>query len=142
VQSYASPVTENMAWYHAFQGCPYRIDDAAWGRTTAVPLLSSALRGVAARTGVRFLDLGRATEGHETCTTASSQWWVNPLVVDYSQILKSGITGHIVQQSYHPNAVGHGQFGRCLTEFAALSQREASCLRGADGNLHAAASAG
>jgi lysophospholipase L1-like esterase len=137
LQSYASPVTENMSWYHAFEGCPYRIDDGLWGRTTAVPLLSSALRGVAARTGVRFLDFARATDGHEACTRASSSWWVNPLVVDYSQILWSGITSHIAQQSYHPNAAGHGQFGRCLTEFAALTAREGSCLAGTDGNLHA-----
>jgi lysophospholipase L1-like esterase len=137
LQSYASPVTENMAWYHAFQGCPYRIDDALWGRTVAVPLLAQALRGVAADTGVRYLDFARATESHETCTRASSQWWENPLIVDYSQILKSGITSHIVQQSYHPNATGHGQFGGCLTEFAALAVREGSCVRGADGNLHA-----
>ena len=141
LQSYASPVTENMAWYHAFQGCPYRIGDALWGRTTAVPLLSAALRGVAARTGVRFLDFDRATDGHEACTTASSSWWENPLVVDDSQILRSGITSHIVQQSYHPNAAGHGQFGRCLTEFAALPAREGSCLVGTDGALHATAEA-
>jgi GDSL-like Lipase/Acylhydrolase family len=141
LQSYASPVTENMAWYHAFQGCPYRVDDALWGRTTAVPLLSSALRGVAARTGVRFLDFARATEGREACTRASSSRWVTPLVVDYSQILWNGITSHIVQQSYHPNAAGHGQFGRCLTEFAALTAREGSCLAGTDGNLHATAGA-
>jgi lysophospholipase L1-like esterase len=141
LQSYASPVTENMAWYHAFQGCPFRTDDARWGRTTAVPLLAEALRGVADRTGVRFLDLARATEGHEACTRASSQWWITPLVVDYGQILVSGITSHIVQQSFHPNALGHAQMGHCLTEFAALTVRTGSCLRGADGNLHAAAAA-
>lgn len=139
LQSYASPVTENMALLHAFQGCPFRLDDANWGRTTAVPLLSAALRGVAAQTGVRFLDLARATEGHEACTRATSAWWVTPVTIDYTQILKSGITLHIVQQSFHPNAAGHGQFGRCLTEFAAASFREGACLRGGDGNLHAVA---
>ena len=46
-----------------------------------------------------------------------------------------------MQRSYHPNAAGHGQFGGCLTEFAALTVREGSCLRGADGNLHATAGA-
>jgi hypothetical protein len=141
LQSYASPVTENMGLLHAFQGCPFRLDDAAWGRTTAVPLLSAALHGVAAQTGVRFLDLARATEGHEACTRATSAWWANPLVVDYTQILKSGITLHIVQQSFHPNAAGHGQFGRCLTEFAAAGFGEGACRRGPDGNLHAVAGA-
>lgn len=141
LQSYASPVTENMAWYHAVQGCPFRTADAGWGRTTAVPLLSGALRGVAARTGTRFLDLARATEGHEACTRASSAWWVTPLIIDYETLLRTGITSHVVQQSFHPNAAGHGQFGRCLTEFVATAAREGACRRGADGGLHAVAAA-
>jgi hypothetical protein len=44
-----------------------------------------------------------------------------------------------VQQSFHPNAAGHAQLGRCLTEFYADGLTEGSCLRGADGALHATA---
>ena len=44
-----------------------------------------------------------------------------------------------MQQSFHPNAGGHAQLGRCLTEFFADGLPEGSCLRGADGNLHAVA---
>ena len=138
LQSYASPFTENMNWFtHAFEGCPIRISDAQWGRTSAVPQLSAALRGVATRTGVRFLDLGRATEGREACNRSTSTEWITPLIMDVDELFESGDPSHVVQQSFHPNAAGHGQMGRCLTEFYAATTREGSCLRGADGNLHA-----
>ncbi|MFL6131145.1 MAG: hypothetical protein ACJ73E_19050 [Mycobacteriales bacterium] len=138
LQSYASPFTENMdPLTHALEGCPVRIADARWGRTDAVGQLSAALRGVADRTGVRFLDLARATEGREACNRSTTQEWVNPLIVDVTQLLKSSDPSHLVQQSFHPNARGHGQLGRCLTEFYAGDTREGGCLRGSDGNLHA-----
>jgi len=138
LQSYASPFTENMnSLTHAFEGCPIRIADAYWGRTSAVPQLSAALRGVATRTGVRFLDLARATEGREACNRSSSPDWITPLIVDVDELFESGDPSHVVQQSFHPNAYGHGQMGRCLTEFYAGTFREGACLRGGDGNLHA-----
>ena len=67
--SYAAPVTERMIPLNAAQGCPYSRADAQWGRTVLFPALSDALRGVAARTGTAFLDLLRATEGREACST-------------------------------------------------------------------------
>jgi lysophospholipase L1-like esterase len=140
LQSYASPFTENMnGLTHAFEGCPIRIADARWGRTDAVFQLSAALRGVAARTGVRFLDLARATEGREACNRSTSDEWITPLIVDIGELFESGDPSNVVRQSFHPNARGHGQMGRCLTEFYAGGTREGACLRGADGNLHAVA---
>lgn len=136
LESYASPVTENMnAFTHALEGCPIRLADARWARTVAAPLLSDALRGVAARTGVRFLDLSRSTEGHEACNRNGQPRWQNPIVIDPTK-LPQGLTLHVVQQSFHPNARGHAQIGRCLTEFAATTASSARCLAGADGNLH------
>ncbi len=138
LQSYASPFTENMnSITHAFEGCPIRIADARFSRTQAVGQLSAALRGVAQRTGVRFLDLARATEGREACNRSTSTHWITPLTVDVGTLLHSADPSHIVQQSFHPNAAGHAQLGRCLTEFYADGLAEGSCLRGADGNLHA-----
>ena len=46
---------------------------------------------------------------------------------------------HSAQQSFHPNATGHAQFGRCVTEFVTSGLPSARCLRGSDGNLHAVA---
>ena len=140
LQSYASPFTENMnSITHGFDGCPLRLSDARWARTSAVFQLSAALRGVAQRTGVRFLDLSRSTEGREACnkSVSKSSRWVSPLTIDVGTLLHSSDPSHIVQQSFHPNVNGHVQMGRCLTEFYATSLAEGQCLRGGDGNLHA-----
>lgn len=141
--SYASPVTERMdALLHGPQGCPLRLGDAGWGRTTAVPQLSEALRGVAARSGARFLDFSRATEGHEACSGGGStaNEWQNRIKVDpfawwYGGLDAIGI--HTAQESFHPNAAGHGQLGRCVTEFVNSGAASAACRIGADGNVHA-----
>lgn len=137
IVSYASPVTENMQFGHAFEGCPIRKADARWGRTVATVLLADALADVAAQTGARYLNLSRATEGHEACnrSVSSSQEWVRPLTVRLEQLLY-GVAGHLVQESFHPNARGHNQMGRCLGEFAVSGAPSATCLKGGDGNLH------
>lgn len=139
LNSYASPVTENMnRLTHGVQGCPIKIADALWGRTVAVTQLSEALRGVANQTGVRFLDLSRATEGHEAYNKSvpAAARWQNALTVKLENIV-NGIDMHLVQESFHPNALGHGQFGGCLTEFYAGGAPQAACVIGPDGNLHA-----
>ncbi len=145
VTSYASPFTENMRTLHGPDGCPIRISDARWGRTTAVPQLSEALRGVATRTGAKFLDLSRATEGKEACSnrsSSSSGEWQNRIKVDpfawwYGGLDAIGI--HTAQESFHPNATGHGQLGRCVTEFVQSGSSTARCIIGSDGNLHSVA---
>jgi hypothetical protein len=135
--SYASPVTENMRRLtHAAEGCPIRIADAEWGRTVAATILSDALRDVAADVGARFLDLSRATEGHEACNRSVrlSQRWVRALTVRVEDVVH-GVGGHLVQESFHPNARGHEQMGRCLSEFYVSGATSATCLKDADGNL-------
>ncbi|HEX6338756.1 MAG TPA: GDSL-type esterase/lipase family protein [Jiangellaceae bacterium] len=134
--SYASPVTENMRLLtHAFEGCPIRIADAKWGRTVATVMLNDALRDVAQDVGVRFLDLSRATEGHEACNRSVSAHWVRGLTVAVRDVVY-GIGGNLVQESFHPNARGHAQMGRCIGEFSTTDATQAACRRGADGNLH------
>ncbi|MFW6090888.1 MAG: GDSL-type esterase/lipase family protein [Actinomycetota bacterium] len=137
VMSYASPVTEDMRRLtHGFEGCPLRIADAEWGRTVATHLLTDALRDVAADAGARFLDLSRATEGHEACNkhVRKSQQWVRALTVRAEDVLY-GVGGHLVQESFHPNARGHEQIGRCLGEFYTGGGADAACRIGGDGNL-------
>ena len=143
--SYASPVTEKMdRLLHGPQGCPLRLADAGYGRTVAVPQLSEALRGVADRTGVKFLDLSRATEGREGCSRGVSPVgeWQRRLTVDPYALVNGGLDAiglHLAQQSFHPNAAAHAQLGRCVTEFVRGGAPAARCLQGADGNLHAVA---
>ncbi len=135
--SYPSPVTETMTRTHGLTGCPFRPRDAGWGRTEAVPQLTATLRGVAERSGGRFLDLSRATEGHEACTATDVEWQrrltVNPRVfVDAGP----AAAGHLAQESFHPNAVGHGKLGGCIGRFARGADREAACRVGTDGSLN------
>ncbi|OLF19518.1 GDSL-type esterase/lipase family protein [Actinophytocola xanthii] len=141
--SYASPLTERMdEVLHGPQGCPFKIGDARYGRTVAVPQLSEVLRGVATRTGVKFLDFSRGTEGHEACSGYNnpSTEWQNRVTVDPWAWVTGGLDAigiHMAQESFHPNARGHGQLGRCVTEFVASGRGSAACVVGADGNLHA-----
>ncbi|WP_433272054.1 GDSL-type esterase/lipase family protein [Actinosynnema sp. CS-041913] len=143
--SYASPVTEKMdKLLHGPQGCPLRLADAGYGRTVAVPQLSEALRGVATRTGARFLDLSRATESREACSKggSSTDEWQRRLTVDPYALVNGGLDAiglHLAQQSFHPNAAAHAQLGRCVTQFVSGGAASARCLEGADGNLHAVA---
>jgi lysophospholipase L1-like esterase len=141
--SYASPLTEKMDEYlHGPQGCPFKLADAKYGRTVAVPQFSDALRDVANRTGTKFLDFSRATENREACSGYgnSSTEWQNRITVDPWAWVHGGLDAigiHMAQQSFHPNARGHEQLGRCVTEFVGSGRAAAACVAGADGNLHA-----
>ncbi|WP_447006842.1 GDSL-type esterase/lipase family protein [Saccharothrix isguenensis] len=141
--SYASPVTEKMDRFrHGPQGCPLRLADAGYGRTVAVPQLSEALRGVATRSGAKFLDFSRATENREACSKGDSSAgeWQRRLTVDPYALVSGGLDAigiHMAQQSFHPNAAGHDELGRCVTEFVNSGAGSARCLAGADGHLHA-----
>jgi lysophospholipase L1-like esterase len=143
--SYASPVTEHMdSVLHGPQGCPFRLSDAQYGRTEAVPQFSTALRAAATQAGVKFLDFSRATENHEACSggSSSANEWQNRITVDPFAWVYGGLDAisiHSAQQSFHPNATGHAQLGRCVTEFVNSGAGSARCLAGSDGNLHAVA---
>jgi len=140
LQSYSSPVTEDNRYSltKLLHGCPIRDDDAQWAREVAIPLFTATLGEVAARSGVRFLDMGPALRGREVCARGIThdQEWVTGINIDLAQ-LRNGLGSHLVRHSMHPNARGHAQFGLCLGEFYASSDNAASCVRGADGNLHA-----
>jgi hypothetical protein len=138
--SYASPVTEHMVPLQALAGCPYSKPDAAWGRTVLFPALSEALHGVAERTGARFLDMARATEGHEACTKPlQAQEWQRRITVDPEALVHGGLDAigfHLAQESFHPTAAAHAQMGRCLGDFVRSGSSAAACVAGADGTAH------
>ena len=140
--SYWSPTTDpppRVSTYFGklFAGCPLYNTDMDWAHDTAVPQLSAALGQVAAGRAVRFLDLSRSTEGREVCAQGitRSEEWISGLSYDPSSA--GWFSFDAVRQSFHANARGHAQLGRCLTEFYAQTGGSARCLRGSDGNLHA-----
>lgn len=143
--SYASPVGERMVAPAPVRGCPYHRADAAWARTVLFPAMSAALRGVAHDTGARFLDLARATEGREACSRAAAgEEWQRRITVDPKAFVYGGVGAagyHLAQESFHPNAAGHDELGRCLALFVRSGDASGGCLPGPDGRLRLAPAA-
>ncbi|MCY7343187.1 MAG: GDSL-type esterase/lipase family protein [Pseudonocardia sp.] len=137
--SYAAPITEKMLPLQGARGCPHSRDDAAWGRTVLFPALSATLRGVAERTGARFLDMVRATEGYEACTrTPYTEEWQRRITVDARALVYGGldaISFHLAQESFHPQAKAHSEMGRCVGEFVRTDARAGACVAGTDGRV-------
>jgi len=142
LQSYAAPIGPGIpANLQNLNGCPFRTEDLRWVVEEGVPVLSRGLATAAAQAGARFLDLSRAGLGHEACSggTDASREWFSRLTLQLNDLTDADRATHAIQESFHPNANGHAQFGRCLTEFLAIDSPSAACLSGADGNLHPAA---
>ncbi len=144
LQSYAAPISpEVRPELRNLNGCPFREEDLRWVRATAVPKITDGVRQAARDSGARFLDVSRAGLGHEACTQEDPKnEWFSRLSVKWNDLSEDERASHALQESFHPNAAGHAQFGRCLGEFLSTSDRAAACLAGSDGNLHAATSIG
>jgi GDSL-like Lipase/Acylhydrolase family len=145
LQSYAAPVGPDVAkGLQDLSGCPFRSEDLHWVRDTAVPTLTAGVRQAARQTGARFLDLSRAGTGREACSSANdpNHEWFRRLAVQWSDLHSDERATHALQESFHPNANGYAQFGRCLGEFLNTFDQAAACLAGNDGNLHAATTVG
>ncbi|MTD56476.1 GDSL-type esterase/lipase family protein [Amycolatopsis pithecellobii] len=142
LQSYASPIGPDVPVdLQNLNGCPFRTDDLRWMRDYGVPQLSAGIARAAAQTGARFLDLSRAGRGHEACSGGPNPGteWFSRLTLRLNDLTDANRAGHALQESFHPNANGHAQLGRCLTEFLTTALPSAACLAGTDGNLHASA---
>ena len=143
LQSYASPIGPDIpANLQNLNGCPFRTEDLRWMRDEGVEMLSAGIAQAAAQTGARFLDLSRAGRGHEACSGGAnpSTEWFSRLTLQLNDLADADRASHALQESFHPNANGHAEFGRCLTEFLATALPSAACLAGSDGTLHPAAS--
>jgi lysophospholipase L1-like esterase len=132
----APPLRYQDYWSKVFNGCPLYDSDAAWGHDTAAPVLDQGERAIAEAEGVRFLDMVHGLYGHEICAfgISHSQEWVRGL--EYDPTISNWWNLHSVQQSFHPNALGHAQIATCVNGFVAQTFREGTCEIGADGNLH------
>ncbi|WP_019813226.1 GDSL-type esterase/lipase family protein [Saccharomonospora saliphila] len=143
LQSYASPIGPGIPEsLRNLDGCPFRTEDLSWVAGTGSASLSAALRRAAAEAGARFLDLSRSARGHEACSggdNTESEWFTR-FTVRWDDLEAAERASHALQESFHPNARGHAQLAGCVSEFLATEDREAACLEGADGNLHAAPS--
>ena len=142
LQSYASPIGPGIpADLQNLNGCPFRTEDLRWMRDDGVLTLSAGIAKVATQTGARFLDLSRAGRGHEACSGGADlgKEWFSRLTLQLNDLADADRAAHALQESFHPNANGHAQIARCLTEFLATALPSAACLAGSDGDLHPAA---
>jgi lysophospholipase L1-like esterase len=139
VQSYASPVSPDIPTdLQNLSACPLRTGDARWVRDQAVGELGRGIRQAARKVDARYLDLTRAGAGHEACTggkNPDSEWFTR-LAIDFEALRDNTRASHAAQESFHPNARGHAQIGRCLSEFLTTTARTAACVA-QDGNLRA-----
>ncbi|GAB3448259.1 GDSL-type esterase/lipase family protein [Actinophytocola sediminis] len=145
VQSYAAPISPRVAdGLQDLSGCPFRSEDLRWVEDVAVPALTTGVRQAADEVDARFLDLSRSAAGREACSQAEhpDREWFRRLAVQWDDLQHEDRATHALQESFHPNANGHAQFGRCLGEFLATADRAAACLPGENGDLHAATSSG
>lgn len=140
LQSYASPVGPGVApELRNLSGCPFQPGDLGWIRDEAVPQLSRGLREVAQQADARFLDLSRAGQGHGACSGGARSTegeWFTRLTVDWRSLADDRRAQHAMQESFHPNAAGHAQFGRCMGLFLAGGASSAACLPDELGDLH------
>lgn len=134
VQSYAPPVAPNIEpQLQNLSGCPLLTNDLEWIRDTAVPELSTALRDVAEQVNARFLDLSQAGAGHGACSGTNE--WFTRLTVDWQSLKDDNRAPHALQESFHANAEGQGEFGRCLGEFLTSQLPSGQCRVDQRGNL-------
>ncbi|UJW30202.1 GDSL-type esterase/lipase family protein [Saccharothrix sp. AJ9571] len=140
LQSYAAPIGPGIPEeFRNLNGCPFRTEDLDWVAGPGITQLTEGLRTAATQTGARFLDLSRAGAGHEACSGGpnAAHEWFSRLTVQWTDLSSVDRANHAIQESFHPNAAGHAQFGRCLSEFLSGEAPAAACLKGEDGNLHA-----
>ncbi|MDQ2585452.1 GDSL-type esterase/lipase family protein [Saccharothrix yanglingensis] len=140
LQSYAAPVSPDLPLdLQNLAGCPLRTGDLSWVGERAVPELSAGLREAASAAGARFLDLADAGRGREACAGGKKpeEEWFTRLTVDFDGLRDEARARHALQESFHPNARGHEQFARCMTDFLATTARSAACRADGEGNLRA-----
>lgn len=138
-QSYASPVAPEVdPQLRNLSGCPFQRGDLRWIRDRAVPQLSEGIREAVDEVDARFLDLSRAATGREACTgdprTTEDEWFTR-LTVDWYGLQDEQRAGHAMQESFHANAAGHAQIGRCLGRFLGEDEQSAACLPDPQGDL-------
>jgi lysophospholipase L1-like esterase len=141
VQSYASPIGPGIPEsLRNLNGCPFRTEDLNWIGRDGVATLASGIQQAAKQAGARYLDLSRAGIGHEACSGGAdpSKEWFSRLTLQLQDLSQVDRASHASQESFHPNAAGHTEFARCLTEFLGTGDGNAACLAGTDGKLHAA----
>lgn len=127
LQSYPSPLPDAGRIRYAGEkydrltqgGCPFFDKDLTWAHDDLVPQISTTLAQAAEEAGAEFLDLSRAFEGREVCSTATRHADLeNPpsgTTSEWMRFVTSGAGQGQLQESLHPNRFGQQALGSCLT---------------------------
>lgn len=125
-------------------GCPFYNEDTDWARRTVVTKIAETLEKAADDTGIAYLDLQWAFDGHEVCNKAtqlptSANTLANPVPGKNAEWMRFLSEGPVQtpysqgqqEESFHPNSYGQKALGKCLTEFSkavTASSRKFECL--------------
>lgn len=119
------PQTETYSRWKPY-GCPFFNSDMDWAQSTLGPDINDNLRSVADSTGIDFMDLTDAFEGHELCSEGTRLYttqnprkaddrgekaeWMRYVDVYFPTLRSAGDT----EESVHPNYYGQLALGVCV----------------------------
>ncbi|MET9292495.1 GDSL-type esterase/lipase family protein [Streptomyces sp. NPDC003077] len=146
LQSYPSPLPDGARVRYPGEGydrltqggCPFFDKDLTWAHDELVPEISTTLADAARTAGAEFLDLSRAFEGRELCSTTTAHAGPGQQPSGRtSEWVRFVTTGHGQgqrQESLHPNYYGQLALGTCLGLQLGQAPGNHSCLNnsGAD----------
>ncbi|MEV7556457.1 GDSL-type esterase/lipase family protein [Streptomyces sp. NPDC089795] len=119
-------------------GCPFYNKDLQWLSNEVSPTITLSLKDAAKSSGVHFLDLSTALEGHEVCSknaqqtgyaddgslyvppASKSEWARYPARTEMTDSMK--------QEVFYPNQRGQQAMGNCLGRFALKIDRAAKSV--------------
>ncbi|WP_167346492.1 GDSL-type esterase/lipase family protein [Kitasatospora phosalacinea] len=100
-------------------GCPFYDRDLTWAHDDLVPQISATLAEAAHEAGAEFLDLSRAFEGREVCSTTTRHADLahppSGKTSEWMRFLTTGAGQGQLQESLHPDRYGQQALGTCLS---------------------------
>ncbi|MEV0263115.1 hypothetical protein AB0I49_17515 [Streptomyces sp. NPDC050617] len=126
LQSYPSPLPDGARVRYPGEkydrltdgGCPFFDKDLTWAHDQLVPEISTTLGSAAKASGAEFLDLSRAFEGREVCSTttvhAGPDQRPSGRTSEWVRFVTTGAGQGQRQESLHPNYYGQVALGSCL----------------------------
>lgn len=126
LQSYPSPLPDGDRVRYPGEkydrltegGCPFFDKDLTWAHDQLVPEISTTLASAARASGAEFLDLSRAFDGREVCSTSTAQAGPGQRpsgrTSEWVRFVTTGAGQGQRQESLHPNHYGQLALGSCL----------------------------